>query len=302
MATKLAYTLKKKGTQFCTVNRNSGKEIACYKDRAGALTARSRPLYKKSGDPVGKDAKAELAEEVVIFEEAMECVEGDCERSFLSLDALSDHFAAVHGDDTARTFSAKERKKHAASQGAAMKDGSFPIKNATDLKNAIRLVGNAKNPAAAKAHVIKRAKALGLTKSLPADWASNIGKDFASTEIDWSSCLISCPGRNCQRMFIDVDALADHAEAVHTFDDIRQMVSEEVRDKYGRQGDYKAVPPIPSIYVWVSDLAQDWVVYTIDDGECTQYKASYSITDTQVTLGEPTEVVRRTVYDAKTAD
>jgi hypothetical protein len=68
-----------------------------------------------------------------------------------------------------RDFSPKERDA-AASSGAAMEDGSFPIKTAADLKNAIQAYGRAKNQAAAKAHIISRARALGLTGSLPDGW------------------------------------------------------------------------------------------------------------------------------------
>lgn len=57
-----------------------------------------------------------------------------------------------------------------ADKGAAMPDGSFPIRNATDLGKALHLVGNASDPAAAKAHVIARAKALNLVSQLPPDW------------------------------------------------------------------------------------------------------------------------------------
>lgn len=59
-----------------------------------------------------------------------------------------------------------------AKSGSALPDGSFPIADASDLKNAIGLVGNAKNPGAAKAHIKKRAAALGLTKNLPDSWKS----------------------------------------------------------------------------------------------------------------------------------
>lgn len=69
----------------------------------------------------------------------------------------------------AREFKQKERKD-AADKGQAMPDGSFPIKNAADLKNAIKAVGRAKNPAAAKAHIRRRAKALGLEDLLPEGW------------------------------------------------------------------------------------------------------------------------------------
>jgi len=71
----------------------------------------------------------------------------------------------------AATFNANQRKNLAKS-GAAMPDGSFPIRNRSDLKNAIQAIGRAKNPAAAKAHIKKRARALGLTSLLPEGWTS----------------------------------------------------------------------------------------------------------------------------------
>lgn len=68
-----------------------------------------------------------------------------------------------------RDFSAAQRED-AADSGAAMPDGSFPIKNAGDLSNAIHLAGNAKDPAAARAHIRRRAKALGLADRIPDTW------------------------------------------------------------------------------------------------------------------------------------
>lgn len=68
-----------------------------------------------------------------------------------------------------RDFSQAERDK-AADNGDAMSNGSFPIETAKDLKNAIHLAGNAKDPAAARRHIISRARALGLTDQLPEDW------------------------------------------------------------------------------------------------------------------------------------
>ena len=60
-----------------------------------------------------------------------------------------------------RQFTADERKK-AAKEGAALPDGSYPIYNQDDLDNAIQAIGRASDPGAAKAHIRKRAKALGL--------------------------------------------------------------------------------------------------------------------------------------------
>lgn len=72
-----------------------------------------------------------------------------------------------------RDYSAATRERMAR-EGTAMRDGSFPIANETDLRNAIQSVGRAANYDAAKRHIIRRARALGLTQLLPEDW--NIDK------------------------------------------------------------------------------------------------------------------------------
>jgi hypothetical protein len=68
-----------------------------------------------------------------------------------------------------KQFSGPKREK-LAHEGKAMPDGSFPIENVQDLKNAIKAHGRSKNPAAVKAHIKKRAKALGKTDLLPKNW------------------------------------------------------------------------------------------------------------------------------------
>lgn len=70
-----------------------------------------------------------------------------------------------------RDFSADARRE-AADEGQAMPDGSFPIKTAGDLDNAIHLAGNAKDPAAARAHIKRRAGALGLSARIPESWGA----------------------------------------------------------------------------------------------------------------------------------
>lgn len=63
-----------------------------------------------------------------------------------------------------------------AAKGQAMKDGSFPVNSVQMLMDAIHLVGNAKDPKAAKAHIIAQAKALGATSKLPASWVASPGR------------------------------------------------------------------------------------------------------------------------------
>jgi hypothetical protein len=64
-----------------------------------------------------------------------------------------------------RTFDAAQRRSDAKS-GAALPDGSFPIENKSDLHNAMRAIGRAKDPGKARAHIRARARALGLESEL----------------------------------------------------------------------------------------------------------------------------------------
>src|SRR4051812_17319025 len=103
--------------------------------------------------------------------------------------------------EEARQFSAQQRKK-LAKKGQAQPGGSFPIANEQDLRNAIAAYGRSKNKAATKAHIIKRARALGLTRLLPDAWkVSTASQDRASL----LNLHIDCP--ECERSFLHEDAL-----------------------------------------------------------------------------------------------
>lgn len=68
-----------------------------------------------------------------------------------------------------RAYSEESRMEH-AKMGHALPDGSFPIVDEADLRNAIQAFGRAKDKAAAKAHIMKRARALKLTELIPGNW------------------------------------------------------------------------------------------------------------------------------------
>lgn len=69
--------------------------------------------------------------------------------------------------------SAAGRRKAAAS-GAAMPDGSYPIKTKADLRKAIRAVGRGgADHDKIRKHVMTRAKALGLEAMVPTNWNSD---------------------------------------------------------------------------------------------------------------------------------
>lgn len=84
---------------------------------------------------------------------------------------------------TAAAFTAKERRR-LADEGVAMEDGSFPIRNASDLSNAIRALGRAKDRAAAVRHIRKRARALGLEDRVKNLTAASVNAEVDEPEAD----------------------------------------------------------------------------------------------------------------------
>lgn len=78
-------------------------------------------------------------------------------------------------------FSTAQRKS-LAKQGKAMPDsegsgGRFPIRNRSDLANAIRAVGRAKGGDAGRAkvrrYIMRRARELGLISMIPDTWKAD---------------------------------------------------------------------------------------------------------------------------------
>jgi hypothetical protein len=76
----------------------------------------------------------------------------------------------------------QDQRKALAKTGAAMPDGSFYIRNRSDLSNAISAVGRATPNASesetarrnsVRRHIIKRAKALNLSNMIPDTWNSD---------------------------------------------------------------------------------------------------------------------------------
>lgn len=89
--------------------------------------------------------------------------------------------AAFYEVEFRKDYSKDDRDKLAKS-GHAMPDGSYPIEDEEDLHNAVKLAGNGKgNPNAIKAHIKKRAKAMGKTDAIPDTWD---GDEKKSTEAE----------------------------------------------------------------------------------------------------------------------
>lgn len=72
-----------------------------------------------------------------------------------------------------KTFDAEERRA-LADKDQAMPGGEYPIRNVSDLKNAIQAYGRAKDKDAVKRWIIKRARQLNATDFLPDGWLDEL--------------------------------------------------------------------------------------------------------------------------------
>jgi len=84
-------------------------------------------------------------------------------------------------------FSTGQREK-LAKKDQALPDGSYPIRNVSDLKNAIHAFGRAKDKPRVKAWIKRRAKELGEESLIPEDWQENAKKDEESEKALSKGC------------------------------------------------------------------------------------------------------------------
>jgi hypothetical protein len=93
------------------------------------------------------------------------------EISLVDLPCLPDATFEVVKDGVVenRVFTASERSRD-AEDGIAMPDGSYPIRTATDVENAVKDYNRSGKRPQVKAHIIARAKAIGAETALPDDW------------------------------------------------------------------------------------------------------------------------------------
>jgi ATP-dependent Clp endopeptidase proteolytic subunit ClpP len=99
----------------------------------------------------------------------------------LSIFAKAPDWAGVQN---AEKYSADDRKRMAANGQAMPPDGAYPIADEEDLGNAIHAVGRGgADHDTIRAHIIKRAKALGLASRIPDNWNSD-GSLKPSTDND----------------------------------------------------------------------------------------------------------------------
>jgi hypothetical protein len=85
-------------------------------------------------------------------------------------DLMEKRFEPEEDEYSKRNFTPEQRRQ-LAKEGKAMPDGSYPIINVADLRNAIQAFGRAKNKGPVAQHIKRRARALGAESELPKEGA-----------------------------------------------------------------------------------------------------------------------------------
>jgi hypothetical protein len=177
------YKIQRRGNKYVVVN-NAGLTKATFTTRAEAL-AYQRALYvnvpgaAKRADETKFTGKArnripEAAMWRVEDSKVIRAIDDSVVRICANTEDAVEYAANLESHlylEKARKFDTATRKK-LASTGAALPDGSYPIENTEDLRNAVRAYGRANDPDEVKAHIKKRAAALGASDILPVAWKS----------------------------------------------------------------------------------------------------------------------------------
>lgn len=163
-----------KDDSYCEhVNEAGGRKILHSPHfTAGAIIVPPvRPGWKRADiSELSGLIESNLAEAEAAYEQvAAELPHLDPKEWEMCMALLLDYMAESAEEELAKKFSTEKRSKMAG-EGKALPDGSFPIENESDLRNAIQAIGRAKDPGKAKAHIKRRAKALGCENLIPEGW------------------------------------------------------------------------------------------------------------------------------------
>lgn len=136
----------------------AGKRDCPDCDATGKVTPEKAASLKKSAEPLTVEVSRDIGWKT-------ESIADGQQRITIPPEILK----AIWPELAKKDYTDDERSDM-ASKGQAIPGGGFPIKNTADLKNAIQAIGRAKDPAAAKAHIKKRAAALGQEGLIPDTW------------------------------------------------------------------------------------------------------------------------------------
>jgi hypothetical protein len=148
------------------------------------------------------------------------------------IDSTTDYMLEMFDDDPENEMAVISRKSRMrlAEEGKALPDGSYPIRNAQDLKNAIRAYGRSKpgSRGKVKRHIMKRAIGLKKEEIIPENWkgaATDLDEivETMKTRATFAAALISQKNTNLEAVFSTENFAENDVE-----EEIADLTDEEI--------------------------------------------------------------------------
>lgn len=201
-----------------------------------------------------------------------------------------------------KDYSAEKRREF-AKKGWALSDGSFPIADCGDVGDAVRSFGRNKgSDKRVKQHIMKRARALGCTEKIPAEWKGSTIKSMAAEGGDMvkrteyskrEKAALIAAGRALPDGRMPIISKSDVSDALEAVRNVKAADPEVVRHIIIRAGSLGALELLPDEWlnkgtaIGLSKVPEGWVKRTVE-------RAVRTIEDRDwlATVGETTKVTR----------
>ena len=172
-------------------------------------------------------------------------------------------------------YVSKQSREQAAEKGQALPDGSYPIRNESDLKNAISAFGRSKESDRAKVrrHIIKRARALGKYDLVPEDWKN---ADQASIESNLASIRERAEAARAE--FTALTAAATVDKDKERFKEVEKTLEKPVEDMSPSEK-ARAVSELKSKGIEVPEVLDPKAGEGVDENGRPKFKPGYQPRD-----------------------
>jgi hypothetical protein len=154
-------------------------------DPLAELSQKVARLEAAQNEPIvaaAEAAKSRVA--AVILENKRAELSAKVKKTKTNTDINDDYMNQMFDDDPENEMSVISRRvrERLAKEGKALDDGSYPIRNVSDLKNAVRAYGRAKpgKRAKVKKHIIRRAKGLSRSDLVPEKWRNASTEEYSN--------------------------------------------------------------------------------------------------------------------------
>ena len=171
----------------------------------------------------------------------------------------------------------EEVRMKLAEKGQALPDGSYPIRNVSDLRNAVHAYGRAKagNKAKVRRHIAKRARALGKPGLIPQEWkeASTFDSEELSTRLEDMRSRIALTAATGVPPLVDPAAAEGQggADPKAPFGSVKYTAKTQPRDA---QGKFRLI--LARLKQDLGDASLDDVANKVGEVENLDFAGNYS--------------------------